>query len=92
MDYPSRTRLKVLGHAEVLDARAHAELVPQFAPPGGHPAAVERLVRIEVLSFDWNCQKFITPRFTAAEVEALVAPLQARIRELEARLAGPPPA
>ena len=32
MDYPSRTRLKLLGHARVLDAREHPELVDQLAP------------------------------------------------------------
>lgn len=37
-------------------------------------------------SFDWNCPKFITPRFTSEEVEAVVAPLEARIAELEAKL------
>lgn len=47
---------------------------------------VERLFFIEVLSFDWNCPKYITPRFTAAEVEAVAAPLRRQIAELEARL------
>jgi len=32
MDYPRRRRLKLLGHAHVLDAREHAELVVQLAP------------------------------------------------------------
>jgi uncharacterized protein len=30
MDYPHRTRLKLLGHARVLDAREHPELVDQL--------------------------------------------------------------
>lgn len=88
MDYPARTRLKVLGIAEVLDAREHPELVAATAPVGGHGAEVERVVRIAVQSFDWNCPKFITPRFTGEEVDAVVAPLQARIAELEGRLRG----
>ena len=41
---------------------------------------------IDVLSFDWNCPKYITPRFAAAEVEKVVAPLRQRITELEAQL------
>jgi hypothetical protein len=41
---------------------------------------------IEVISFDWNCPKYITPRYTAAEVEGVVAPLRQRIAELEAQL------
>jgi hypothetical protein len=46
----------------------------------------ERIVVIDVVGFDWNCPQHITPRFTEAEVEAYVAPLRARIAELEARL------
>ena len=85
MDYPRRERLKILGHARVEDARQHPELVAQFAKPEVH-RIVERLFFIEVVSFDWNCPKYITPRYTALEVEAAVAPLKQRIAELEARL------
>ena len=42
---------------------------------------------ITVEAFDWNCPQHITPRFTAADVERVVAPLKARIAELE-RAAG----
>ncbi len=82
MDYPQRTRLKILGHARVEDARQHSELVAQFAAPDVQ-RLVERVFFIEVVSFDWNCPKYITPRYTMAEIEALVQPLKQRIAELE---------
>jgi predicted pyridoxine 5'-phosphate oxidase superfamily flavin-nucleotide-binding protein len=85
MDYAQRTRLKILGRARVEDARQHPELVAQLAEPSAH-RMVERLFFIEVISFDWNCSKYITPRYTAAEVEGVVAPLRERIAELEAQL------
>lgn len=85
MDYPRRERLKILGHARVVDAREQPELVAQFAEPDMR-SIVERIFLIEVASFDWNCPKYITPRYTAAEVEAATAPLRARIAELEAEL------
>jgi uncharacterized protein len=84
MDYPRRERLKILGYARVEDAREHPELVAQLAEPEVH-RIVERLFFIEVISFDWNCPKYITPRYTAAEVEKAVAPLRQRIAELEAQ-------
>jgi uncharacterized protein len=93
MDYPRRTRLKLLGHARVLDARGHPELVEQLAPEPLR-RKVERLFLVQVMAYDWNCPQYITPRFTAAEVEKQVAPLKARITELEAQLAardGPRP-
>jgi uncharacterized protein len=85
MDYPRRERLKILGHARVEDARQHPELVAQFAEPEIH-RNVERLFFIDLVSFDWNCPKYITPRFTAAEVEEAVAPMKQRITDLEAQL------
>ncbi len=53
----------------------------------GYRAKVERGLVIAVEAFDWNCPQHITPRFTEAEVTAAVAPLHARIAELEAALA-----
>jgi predicted pyridoxine 5'-phosphate oxidase superfamily flavin-nucleotide-binding protein len=85
MDYPNRTRLKILGHARVEDAHEHPELVEKFAEPEVR-RIVERIFFIDVVSFDWNCQQHITPRYTAAEVETAVAPLRQRIAELEAQL------
>ena len=88
MDYPRRERLKLLGHAEVLDARDHPDLVQQLAAPGLEKIT-ERLFKIRIVSYDWNCPKYITPRYTAAEVNELVAPLKARIAELESQLHPP---
>ena len=85
MDYPQRTRLKILGHARVEDARQHPDLVAQLAEPELQ-RKVERVFLIDVVSFDWNCPQYITPRFTESEVKAAVAPLQQRIAELEAAL------
>ena len=85
MDYKNRERMKILGHARVEDARLHPELVAQVSDANMR-SSVERLVFIDVVSFDWNCPKYITPRYSAAEVEELAGPLRARIVELEAQL------
>ena len=86
MDYPQRERVKILGHAKVFDAREHPGLVDKVLPPGGHGAKVERVFVIDILSYDWNCPKFITPRYTAVEIEHAAAPLRQRIAELETKL------
>jgi hypothetical protein len=85
MDYPRRTRLKILGHVRIEDARQHPDFVAQFSEPD-RQHLVERLFFIEVVSFDWNCPKYITPRYTAAEIEELILPLRRRIAELESQL------
>ncbi len=95
MDYPRKARLKVLGTATVLDAREHEDLAEKLAPPGGHGAKPERLFLIDILSYDWNCPKFITPRFTEEEVGQVIEPLRDQIAKLESKLAslenGTPP-
>ena len=82
MDYAHRRRLKILGHARVADVREHPELREGLAVDDG--AEVERVVVIDVVSFDWNCPQHITERFTRAEVEAAVEPLYREIDRLRA--------
>jgi predicted pyridoxine 5'-phosphate oxidase superfamily flavin-nucleotide-binding protein len=85
MDYPQRTRLKILGHARVEDAREHPQMAQELAEPDMR-GKVERVFLIQVVAFDWNCPKYITPRYTPEEIQRLVAPLETRIAELEAQL------
>ena len=88
MAYSNRTRLKVMGHARVLDAREEPALAGQVAPDASLRARIERIFVVSVISFDWNCPQHITPRYTREEIEtAIAAPLRARIAELESRLA-----
>lgn len=87
MDYPRRRRLTVLGHARTVAAREAPVLVAQLLGPGEHHL-IERVFTIEVVSYDWNCPQYITPRFTTGEIQVLVNPLRRRIAELENQLAG----
>ena len=51
-------------------------------------ARIERAVVIDVAGFDRNCPQHITARYSEEELAPVIGPLQARIRELEAQLAG----
>ena len=68
MDYANRRRLKLLGHARVV--RDDPDLLARLTPPGSERIA-ESAVVIEVAGHDWNCPQHITPRFTAAEWQAI---------------------
>ena len=87
MDYARRERLKLLGHAQIISAKENPALAAELAPEGVPVRLVERMFRIRVTGLDWNCPKYITPRFTAEEVERAATPLRQRIAELEAALA-----
>ncbi|MEW6039448.1 MAG: pyridoxamine 5'-phosphate oxidase family protein [Pseudomonadota bacterium] len=71
MDYPRRRRLKIWGRARVVDDRSEPELLAKLELPDFR-APVERGIVIQVEAFDWNCPKYITPRYSQREVEALI--------------------
>jgi hypothetical protein len=87
MDYPNRTRLKLLGRARVVGNDGDYDLVRRLSVPG-YRARTERAVVITVEAFDWNCPQHITSRFTTDEIEVAVQPLRKRIAELEDQLHG----
>jgi predicted pyridoxine 5'-phosphate oxidase superfamily flavin-nucleotide-binding protein len=66
MDYPNRTRLKVLGRVN-LAAEDQPEILPKLVVDN-YRARVERGLIIRVEAFDWNCQQHITPRYTEAQI------------------------
>ncbi|GJL77460.1 MAG: pyridoxamine 5'-phosphate oxidase [Nitrospinaceae bacterium] len=68
MDYTKQQRLKIWAEAEVLDAQDHPELLAKVAMPD-YPAAIERIIVLNVQAFDWNCPQHITPRYTKEEIQ-----------------------
>ncbi len=82
MDYTGQTRLKILGHASVVDPADHPDLAAKL-DLADYKARVERLFVIRIEAFDWNCKQHITPRYTREEVRQGIAPTLARIEELE---------
>ncbi len=81
MDYANRQRLKVYGHARVVFAEDDPALVRRLSHPD-YEAVVERAVVVSVEAFDWNCPQHITPRFTEAEISQALAPMRARLGQL----------
>ena len=86
MDYANRRRLKLLGHARVVEVGKDDGLAAKLAV-AGYSAVVESAFVVSVAGFDWNCPQHITPRFTVDEVERATQPLRDRVAELEATLA-----
>ncbi|TZG29585.1 pyridoxamine 5'-phosphate oxidase family protein [Sphingomonas montanisoli] len=86
MDYPRRARLKIYVHIDVLDVHADPDLTRDVTVPG-YRARIERIYRLHLQSFDWNCPQHITPRFTEAEIATAVEPLRETVARLEAQVA-----
>ncbi len=83
MDYPHRARLKIYVHVEKLGI-ADDPLLTEAVTDGAYKAKIERIFRLRLESFDWNCQQHITPRFSEEEVRSAISPLHERLARLEA--------
>ena len=83
VDYPRRARLKILAHAERLPLDADPDLLARVSLPG-YRARPERIIRLRLAAFDWNCPQHIVPRFTEAEIARAEEPLRERLETLEA--------
>ena len=67
MDYPHQTRLKILGHAEVSPwDQADTYKADLTMDPKSRP---ERVIRIHLEAFDWNCPQHIPQRWTVDELK-----------------------
>lgn len=85
MDYPNRTRLKMLGRIRSVET-GESEVLERLGD-SSYSAQIERGFIIEVAGFDWNCPQHITPRFTDGELNEALKSLQAENHQLRSRSA-----
>lgn len=83
VDYPAQARLKILGRVDVLEGDPAQEWLTRVRV-AGDTAVIERVFVVHVEAFDWNCPQHITPRYTSAEIQNAIGPLEERLRHLEA--------
>jgi predicted pyridoxine 5'-phosphate oxidase superfamily flavin-nucleotide-binding protein len=67
MDYPNRTRLKVIGRARILQPGEDPALEARLGLAENGPR-IERIFLLTVIGFDWNCSQHITPRYSCDEL------------------------
>jgi len=90
LDYAARRRLKLIGHARILAADTNPALAARLGNADAGTPAGDRVLTatvIEVIGFDWNCPKYITPRFTRDEMDGEIAALTSENAQLRAELA-----
>ncbi|GGY83235.1 pyridoxamine 5'-phosphate oxidase [Cellvibrio zantedeschiae] len=86
MDYANRRRLKIWGRASIVHEGENPELFNQLNDQSLGIIA-ERAFIIHIEALEWNCSKYITPRFTQDEIREAVQPLVDEIEQLKTRLA-----
>ena len=85
MDYAHRARLKIYAHIEAVALDADPALTALVTVPG-YKAKLERIFRVRLEAFDWNCPQHITPRFTEEQVTEAVRPLREKLEALQAEV------
>ncbi|MGH8559488.1 MAG: pyridoxamine 5'-phosphate oxidase family protein [Methylococcales bacterium] len=81
MDYRNRQRLKLWARARIVHPNEDPELLVRLEVPT-YRARIERGIVMTIETIDWNCPQYITPRYTQAEIEELIAPLLEENRRL----------
>src|SRR5262249_11987227 len=84
VDSPRQARLKILGRVEILEGDAAGEWIERLREPG-YRAVIERVYVVRIEAFDWNCPQHITPRFTAEQIDEMLAPFERRCKNWSAR-------
>ncbi|WP_273149742.1 pyridoxamine 5'-phosphate oxidase family protein [Methylophaga thiooxydans] len=72
MSYSERRRLKIWGRVKVIEEHVEPAQIA-LLEVSDFRAPVERGFVITIEALDWNCPKYITPRYTQDEVENLLA-------------------
>lgn len=84
MDYRNKRRVKIWGHAEVIED--DEELLESLVDPDydGRP---ERAIMFTIEAWDSNCPQHIPQMWSESEIAPVVNTMNARIEDLEAELA-----
>ncbi|MGK2854293.1 MAG: pyridoxamine 5'-phosphate oxidase family protein, partial [Microbacteriaceae bacterium] len=83
LDYAHKRRLKIFGHARIVTVDEDAELLRSLVDDA-EEGVVERAVLVSVEAYDWNCPQHITARFTAEELQPVLASMQDQLSALQA--------
>jgi predicted pyridoxine 5'-phosphate oxidase superfamily flavin-nucleotide-binding protein len=93
LDQASQTRLKLFADGEVLELDSHSGLTSELTLQD-YKYKPERIYRMTVKAYDWNCQQHIAPRYTLGEIEehfeaqhGYIEQLRKENAELKAKLA-----
>lgn len=84
VDYPTRSRIKVFGHARVVEPSEDPDLIDELRKMGEkhYSGRMERAFVVDVVAADVNCSKYIKPRWDREYIDELTALYRNQIEEL----------
>ncbi len=84
MDYVNQQRIKLWGHAEVIEG--NTELNDRLSDPS-YSGKVERSILFRIEAWDVNCPQHIHRRFPASAVEQVIESMRNEIERLKSEIA-----
>lgn len=85
VDYPSRSRLKILARAEIVELKDNPALF-ETLNVRDYKNKPERMMLLHIEAYDWNCPQHITPRYTLPDIEEAFAGQRQHIEQLETEI------
>ncbi len=85
VDYPARTRLKILAKATIVELKDDLALY-DLLDLSDYKFKPERMMVLDIEAYDWNCPQHITPRYTLEDIESAFAGQQNQITKLQAEV------
>jgi uncharacterized protein len=85
VDYPSKTRLKILAKAEIVELKDDPALYKAL-DLNEYKFRPERMMILHIEAYDWNCPQHIIPRYTVEDIEEAFATERNRITALESEI------
>jgi len=85
VDYPSRSRLKILAKAEIVELKNEPSLY-DLLDLKDYKFRPERMMVLNIEAYDWNCPQHITPRYTVADIEEAFASQRDQITQLQSEV------
>ena len=82
IDYPTRTRLKIVARAEVIELKDNPELYESL-DFNDYKFRAERMMIFHIEAYDWNCPQHIIPRYTVDEINEAFLPQKEYTKRLE---------
>ncbi len=82
MDYPSRTRLKILATVLIVELKDNPDLY-RLLDLGEYKFLPEQMIVLNIEAYDWNCPQHITPRYTVEEIIGVFDSQQMYTQKLE---------
>lgn len=86
VSYPQRARLKIYAEAKIIELTEDDDLYG-ILNPVDYEFRPKKMMIFHIKAYDWNCPQYITPKYSAEEIQGLFETQKQHISDLEKKIA-----